>query len=171
MFKSIVILSVVLSSLIVSGCARKPVAVTEPAPQPAPVEVVAPAEPVAAAVTEIPATATLSVSNGSSLETISFAYDSSVLQETARQALQRNADWLQANPSVNVTIEGHCDERGAGEYNLALGEQRAQAVKTYLVNLGVQAERLNTISFGEEAPLDPGHDETAWAKNRRAAFN
>lgn len=97
-----------------------------------------------------------------------FAFDSAVLDDGARQTLQRQATWLQQFPSVSATIEGHADERGTREYNLALGDRRATAVKNYLVALGVAADRLRTISYGKERPADPGHDETAWALNRRA---
>jgi peptidoglycan-associated lipoprotein len=97
-----------------------------------------------------------------------FDYDSSVLSPTATQTLDRQAAWLKQYPNVIVTIEGHTDERGTREYNLALGDRRANAVKNYLVALQVSSDRLLTISYGEERPVDPGHDEAAWAKNRRA---
>ncbi len=97
-----------------------------------------------------------------------FAFDSSVLDDAARQTLERQAAWLKQFPAVSVTIEGHCDERGTREYNLALGDRRANAVKAYLVALGVSPDRIRTISYGKERPADPGHDETAWALNRRA---
>jgi peptidoglycan-associated lipoprotein len=97
-----------------------------------------------------------------------FGYDSSTLDDTARQTLDRQAAWLQQFPAVAVSIEGHTDERGTRDYNLALGERRAAAVRDYLVALGVLSERLQTISYGEERPVDPGHDESAYALNRRA---
>jgi peptidoglycan-associated lipoprotein len=97
-----------------------------------------------------------------------FDYDSSVLSPTATQTLDKQAAWLKRYPNVIVTIEGHTDERGTREYNLALGDRRANAVKNYLVALQVPSDRLLTISYGEERPVDPGHDEAAWAKNRRA---
>ena len=97
-----------------------------------------------------------------------FAFDSAVLDDAARQTLERQAAWLKQFPAVSVTIEGHCDERGTREYNLALGDRRANAVKTYLVALGISPNRIRTISYGKERPADPGHDETAWALNRRA---
>jgi peptidoglycan-associated lipoprotein len=84
--------------------------------------------------------------------------------------LKEKAAWLQDRPEVDVLIEGHCDERGTNEYNLALGERRAQSAKVFLVNMGIASSRLTTVSYGEERPLDPGHDEAAWAKNRRAQF-
>jgi len=106
----------------------------------------------------------------SELQKIYFNFDSADLSDQARAALSKNAELLAKQPSVTLRIEGNCDERGSDEYNLALGERRAKAAKDYLVNLGVQAERLSTISYGEEKPVDPGHDEAAWAKNRRDEF-
>lgn len=106
----------------------------------------------------------------SDMETAFFAYDSYSLGSEARAVLKRNADWLKSNPSATVQIEGHCDERGTTEYNLALGERRANAARDYLVRLGVNSSRVSVISYGEERPSDPGHDESAWARNRRAAF-
>lgn len=103
-------------------------------------------------------------------EDIYFAFDSAALSEVAQQVLRSKADWLQENPDVTVTIEGHCDERGTAAYNLALGERRAQSAKAFLVNMGIDPARLNTISYGEERPVDPGHNEEAWAKNRRVHF-
>ncbi len=97
-----------------------------------------------------------------------FAFDSAALDESARAVLDKQAAWLLAHPDVTVTIEGHADERGTREYNLALGERRAAAVKNYLAAKGVAPERMLTISYGEERPVDPGHNEAAWALNRRA---
>ncbi len=97
-----------------------------------------------------------------------FDYDSSVLSPTATQTLDKQGAWLKRYPDVIVTVEGHTDERGTREYNLALGDRRANAVKNYLVALQVNPDRVLTISYGEERPVDPGHDEAAWAKNRRA---
>lgn len=106
----------------------------------------------------------------SALRDIHFDFDKSDITSEARSILQDSADWIRSNSDVKVQVEGHCDERGTEEYNLALGERRANAVKNYLVSLGVEGERLYTISYGEELPLDPGHDEMAWTKNRRAHF-
>lgn len=103
-------------------------------------------------------------------EHIYFDFDSSVLTAAAQATLRNKAEWLYANPNANVVIEGHCDERGTTAYNLALGERRAASAKAFLVNLGISGARLTTISYGEEMPLDPGHNESAWAKNRRTAF-
>lgn len=99
-----------------------------------------------------------------------FDYDSSELTAEAQRALNDNAGLLKQYSSWTVTIEGHCDERGTAEYNLALGERRAVAARTYLMSLGVPADRLRTVSYGKEFPFDPGHEETAYAKNRRAHF-
>lgn len=104
------------------------------------------------------------------LETIYFDFDSATLSEAARNALAQNAQYLTRHPELKVRIEGNCDERGSDEYNLALGERRAKSALEYLVTLGVPADRLSTISYGEEKPVDPGHDDAAWAKNRRDEF-
>jgi peptidoglycan-associated lipoprotein len=97
-----------------------------------------------------------------------FGYDSSVLDPVATQTLDRQAAWLRQYGDVIVTIEGHADERGTREYNLALGDRRANAVKNYLVALGISSDRVLTISYGEERPEDPAHNDAAWAQNRRA---
>jgi peptidoglycan-associated lipoprotein len=101
---------------------------------------------------------------------INFDFDQSNIRADAREILKANADILLKKGAAKVTIEGYCDERGTAEYNMALGERRAQEAKKYLVNLGMKASQIKTISYGEERPLDPGHDEDAWAKNRRAHF-
>jgi len=101
---------------------------------------------------------------------IYFEFDQYDLTAAARETLKQHADWLLANPGFYVLVEGHCDERGTAEYNLALGERRAGAARDYLLSLGMEAGRITTISYGEELPLDPSHDEAAWAKNRRAHF-
>ena len=101
-------------------------------------------------------------------EDIHFNFDSTAILDSAQAILQEKAQYLNDNPDADAVIEGHCDERGTDAYNLALGERRADAVKDYLVNLGVDSERLSTISYGEERPIDPGKNEAAWAKNRRA---
>ncbi len=101
---------------------------------------------------------------------VHFDFDSPALSDAASSILAINADWLVKYPTVKVEIEGHCDERGTEEYNLALGEKRAKAVSDTMVKLGVDASRMRTISYGESVPLDPGHTEEAWAKNRRAHF-
>jgi len=103
-------------------------------------------------------------------EDVHFAFDSSVLDATAQAILKDKAGWLKNNSDAATTIEGHCDERGTVAYNIALGERRAEAAKAFLVNSGVSAAKMTTISYGKEKPLDPGHNEQAWAKNRRAHF-
>lgn len=101
---------------------------------------------------------------------IYFEFDSIRLAPDAQEILTQKADWLRANPAATVTIEGHCDNRGTNEYNLALGEGRAQSAKAFLVDLGIESSRLNTISYGEERPLENSQTEEAWSKNRRDHF-
>ena len=101
-------------------------------------------------------------------EDIHFDFDSAAIVDSAQDILQEKAQYLNDNPGAVAVIEGHCDERGTDAYNLALGERRADAVKDYLVNLGIDSGRLSTISYGEERPIDPGKTEAAWVKNRRA---
>jgi len=103
-------------------------------------------------------------------ENVYFDFDNATLDYQAQELLKQKAMWLRDNPDANVVIEGHCDERGTNAYNLALGERRAESAKAFLVDLGISDARLTTISYGEEKPLDMGHNEEAWAKNRRAAF-
>ncbi|UCD78542.1 MAG: peptidoglycan-associated lipoprotein Pal [Desulfobacterales bacterium] len=103
-------------------------------------------------------------------EDVYFEFDSIRLTPIAQEILTKKAGWLRANPQAAVTIEGHCDNRGTNEYNLALGEGRAQSARAFLVDLGIDASRLNTISYGEERPIDRAQTEEAWAKNRRAHF-
>jgi peptidoglycan-associated lipoprotein len=102
--------------------------------------------------------------------TIYFAFDDHNLTADAETELNNFANYLATNPGVQVQVEGHCDERGTIEYNLALGEKRAQSVKNYLSNLGVDSSRVMTISYGEEKPVSEGHDEDSWSRNRRAEF-
>jgi peptidoglycan-associated lipoprotein len=110
------------------------------------------------------------INKNSPFQPLFFPLDSFEVDGTGQQVLQANAALLKKYPTWIITIEGHCDERGTAEYNLALGEKRALAAKTYLVSLGVPADRLRTVSYGKEFPFDPGHDESAWSKNRRAHF-
>jgi len=105
-----------------------------------------------------------------SLPPVYFEFDSFSLSEEARNTLRKSAEWMKSHSSLKVLIEGHCDERGTEEYNLALGERRAKSVRDYLVQLGVSSDNLSTISYGEEFPVDARHNEEAWAKNRRAEF-
>ena len=101
---------------------------------------------------------------------IHFDFDQFSLTNEAREILAKKSSWLQGHTDLKIKIEGHCDERGSNEYNMALGERRADSAMKYLVTAGVEASRVSTISYGEEKPLDPGHNEDAWAKNRRAHF-
>jgi len=103
-------------------------------------------------------------------EDIYFDFDKSTLTPAAQDNLLRKAEWLRENTDATVTIEGHCDERGTNEYNLALGDRRAESAKSFLIDLGIDPSRLTTISYGEERPVDPRRKEEAWAKNRRDHF-
>ncbi len=104
------------------------------------------------------------------LDTVFFDYDKAALTSSARTKLAANAAWIKGNPNYTIQIEGHTDERGSVEYNLALGERRAKSVKSYLEGLGVESKRMTIISYGEEKPLVAGDNEAAWSKNRRANF-
>jgi peptidoglycan-associated lipoprotein len=167
------------------GCGKKP-PVAKPAPPPAATSSVnptprppAPPEPVAEP-TIVPAEPVREdtiasgsldeINRNSPLKPVYFAYDSSDISPEGRAVLDANAVLMKKYASWTVTIEGHTDERGTAEYNLALGERRAVAARGYLVSLGVSADRLRTVSYGKEFPFDPGHDETAFSKNRRAHF-
>jgi len=168
------IVMALLCLLLAAGCAKKPA----PTPvEPAPAETVMPAETVSGVDETKMSESAVSESTMQAAETavaelmrIHFDFDQFTLSAEARETLAANAAYLQANSDARIRIEGHCDERGSDEYNLALGERRAQAAKDYLVTLGVAADRLETISYGEEMPLDPASNESAWAKNRRAEF-
>jgi peptidoglycan-associated lipoprotein len=103
-------------------------------------------------------------------EDIYFEFDKSTLTPAAQDNLLQKAEWLRENPDATVTIEGNCDDRGTSEYNLALGDRRAEAAKAFLVDLGIDPMRMTTISYGEERPVDPRQNEEAWAKNRRDHF-
>jgi len=105
------------------------------------------------------------------LRTIYFAYDSATLNTDSKNILRKNAKFLKKNKNTSLGIEGHCDDRGTTEYNLALGERRANSVRSYMVNLGVKGKRLRSISYGEERPAMQGQSERVWAKNRRVEFN
>lgn len=104
------------------------------------------------------------------LQTVYFAFDSSNLDSSTKSTIQTNADYLKANSNVDIQVEGHCDERGGRQYNLALGERRAKAVRDQLVAFGVSSKRITTISYGNERPKAEGNDESAWSQNRRANF-
>ena len=104
------------------------------------------------------------------LEMVYFAYDKSIITTAFGEALQKNYEWIAENPDVQIQLEGHCDERGTNEYNLALGERRAKAVFDYLISLGASPSQFSLVSFGEERPADQGSNEVAWRKNRRVEF-
>jgi peptidoglycan-associated lipoprotein len=104
------------------------------------------------------------------LRNVLFQYDSSDLDDTSRAILQQNAEWLKKNPKRTIRIEGHCDERGTIKYNLALGERRANSVREYLESLGIAPSRMRIVTYGEERPATPGHDEASWQQNRRGEF-
>lgn len=142
----------------------KPPAPPEPVKEPA---VVAPAPIVE---DRISSASLDEINRNSPLKPVFFDFNQSDISAEAQKALDANADVLKHNATWIVTIEGHCDERGTAEYNLALGERRANAARAYLVSLGTPADHLRTVSYGKEFPFDPGHDEAAWARNRRAHF-
>lgn len=124
-----------------------------------------PEEPV---VEDVPDPSVEEVNASGVLRTVYFALDRDELSPEARTTLQANARWLKENPAFKVVVEGHCDERGSLEYNLNLGERRAKTVREYLVGLGIAPGRIRIVTYGEERPADPGHNEAAWSKNRRA---
>jgi len=172
----------ILALLLVSACHHKPGPVARPMPPPPPPPAErppSPPEPVNEPTIVPPepiredavASASLDDLNRNSLlKPVMFEFDSSELSSSAQKTLEENAAVLKKYGTWAVTIEGHCDERGTAEYNLALGERRAVAARAYLVSLGIPSDRLRTVSYGKEFPFDPGHDEAAWSKNRRAHF-
>lgn len=184
MSKMMVRLFVVLScwTLLAAGCAKKELMKGEgeiaPAPTAKPVQTPVKEEVVKeqavkeapTAISEETALSSAAAQLQAALEKIYFDFDSFVLSAQARDSLSRDAKLLLKYGSAKVQIEGHCDERGSDEYNLALGEKRAKAAMSYLVTLGVPSSQLSFISYGKEKPADPGHDEAAWAKNRRDEF-
>ncbi|MBI5048510.1 MAG: peptidoglycan-associated lipoprotein Pal [Deltaproteobacteria bacterium] len=99
-----------------------------------------------------------------------FDFDRFTIRDDMKSVLEKNVEWLKKNSAIAIQIQGNCDERGSNEYNIALGERRAQSIKEYLINYGIKQSRLSTVSYGEEKPADPGHTEEAWAKNRRGEF-
>jgi peptidoglycan-associated lipoprotein len=154
---------------IFTGCAENKTAVKDEAVQEQKVEAAQPAKATPAA-QEQTAKVEAAATAEAVIRDINFDFDQSSIRPDAREVLKANADILLKKSAAQVTIEGYCDERGTAEYNMALGERRAQETKKYMVNLGVKASQIKTISYGEERPLDPGHNEDAWAKNRRAHF-
>lgn len=179
-----IMLLILCVSALASGCAKKELIVTEPSagmgaeqaspapPTATPSPADAASEPVVVADT---AEGNLTPSDGADVETspleaVYFDFDSWLLTTPGREALVRNAEWLRKNPGIAVILEGHTDERGSDAYNLALGEQRAKSALKYLVNLGIDAGRMDVVSYGEEKPVVEGDDEAAWSKNRRVQF-
>lgn len=107
---------------------------------------------------------------GKDLKTVHFDLDKSNIRKDAEPAIKENAEWLKAHGDKSVSVEGHCDERGSTEYNVALGDRRANSAKKYMQNLGIAANKISTISYGEEKPVCKDHNEGCWSKNRRAEF-
>ncbi|OFW09699.1 MAG: peptidoglycan-associated lipoprotein [Acidobacteria bacterium RIFCSPLOWO2_02_FULL_67_36] len=180
---SVIALLILISAA--GACAKKkppvarpvappPATAATPTRPPAPPQPVAEPQPVPAE--PVPAEDTLAskdideINRNSPFQPVFFGYDQAEVDEPGQQALNVNAELMKKYGTWIVTIEGHCDERGTAEYNLALGERRALAARNYLVALGIPADRLRTVSYGKEFPFDPGHDESAWSKNRRAHF-
>ena len=129
-----------------------------------------PPEPVAIAEDAISTRSLDELNRDSPFKPAFFQLDSADLDDSARAVVTANAAIMRKYPTWMITVEGHCDERGTPEYNLALGERRAVAVKMYLMSIGIPGDRVRTVSYGKEFPFDPGHDERAWASNRRAHF-
>lgn len=148
--------------------APPPATATRPPDPPAPMREPVPPQPLAS--DDVSGRSLDDLNRDSPLEPVFFDLDSSDVNDASRATLQANAAVLKQNPTWLVTIEGHCDERGTAEYNLALGERRAVSARAYLVSLGVDANRLRTVSYGSEFPFEPGHQESAWSRNRRAHF-
>ena len=175
---------VIALSLLVAGCSRRQAPVAKPMPPPAvgpPVTGTAPppptrveeplpvpSEPVGE--DSIGGRSLDDLNRDSPFKPVFFSLDSADLDDPGRAVVSGNAALLKKYSAWVITVEGHADERGTPEYNLALGERRAVAVKTYLVSLGVAPDRVRIVSYGKEFPFDPGHDEAAWSKNRRAHF-
>ena len=174
----------VLVTLTISACAKKQPAVarpmppppastggpTGPPPPPQPVSEPIPVPPEPVSEESIAGRSLDDLNRDSPLKPLFFALDSADVSADGQRVLQDNAAIMKKYPAWQITIEGHCDERGTAEYNLALGERRALAAKNYLVSLGIPADKVKTVSYGKEFPFEPGHDDNAWSKNRRAHF-
>ena len=177
-----ILATLIVGLLFVSACAKRPVATVPqaapapapaPAPPPAPAPVApAPPPPVAAAPAPPPAPrpAPKEYMPNEALKPIHFDFDKSNIRPGDAKILDASAKWLTANPNQLLLIEGHTDERGTDQYNLALGDRRAKAAMNYLVAQGIKADRITTVSFGEERPLCREHNEACWSQNRRAMF-
>jgi peptidoglycan-associated lipoprotein len=168
-----IVLGTLILTLVATGCSRRqPPAVEPPAPTPTPTPTQPqPQPPVADADEEARRRAEATARARAVLEEIVyFDFDESTIRSDAQEALARKVPILRANPNVRLRVVGHTDERGSVEYNLALGMRRANAVRDYLTGFGIEAGRFDTVSMGEDMPLDPGSNEAAWARNRRAEF-
>jgi peptidoglycan-associated lipoprotein len=179
-----VLIVALMMVLAVSGCAKKKPPVARPTspppagagtgsrppgpPEPVREPVPVPAEPITS--DTLSATDIDTLNRNSPFQPVFYALDEDTIDAAGQQALNANAALMKKYSSWIVTIEGHSDERGTAEYNLALGERRALAARNYLVSLGIPADRLRTVSYGKEFPFEPGHDEGSWSKNRRAHF-
>jgi len=151
--------------LLTASCAKKAVVSDTDKTAPAPVK------ETPKAITEDPVAAAKAKAKAAFLsEHVYFDFDKYDLKPVAQETLRNKAKWLRDNPEAKTQVEGHCDERGTNQYNMALGDRRANACKKFLIDLGIDAKRLSTISYGEEKPVDNGKTEEAYAKNRRAVF-
>jgi peptidoglycan-associated lipoprotein len=170
---SFAIIAALSTVLLLSACPKKVetakgTATVQEEKMAPPTEPMAPEAAPAPPMEETPVTREAEMPSGTGLADAYFDYDKYNIRDDARAALENNARWLKDNPNVRVKIEGHCDERGTNEYNLALGERRAQSTKRFLTALGIDAGRLSTISYGEERPVCMDHSEGCYVKNRRA---
>ena len=178
-------IAVLITALTASACAKKPAPVARPMPPPPPMAgagtttpprpperiaepMVVPPEPVPE--DNVGSKSLDDLNRDSPLKPVFFELDSAELSQESQSTLQENANVLKKYGTWQITIEGHCDERGSAEYNLALGERRALTARDYLVSLGISANRVRTVSYGKEFPFEPGHEEGSWIKNRRAHF-
>ena len=191
MFKTryLAVVVILVTAVVVDGCARRRAATPQPAPPttatkgggppavttppPAPpqrVEDRLPVPPQPIGEDSVSNRSLDDLNRDSPLKPVFFGLDSADVDDAGRAAASANAEVLRRYPTWVITIEGHCDERGTAEYNLALGERRATAVKTYLASLGISPDRVRIVSYGKEFPFNPGHTEEAWAQNRRGHF-
>lgn len=174
--RNVNVLSLILAALVLSGCASNATK-TEPAQEQEPPAETVDTQPIQETIEEESADfaadgVTPLDANGRPLaRTFYFDYDKAVLKPSDLAALETHARILRRNPARNVVIEGHCDERGTREYNLALGERRANSIRSFLLSSGVNSRQMETVSYGEEQPEDPGHNDAAWARNRRGIMS
>lgn len=189
-FHILFVVGVLAGSLALMGCPKRPevgqagpgavgpAAATAPAPSPAApapqaqeTPVTRPTPPAEVPVTPAPPAPPAAVAPAASpLKDVFFDFDKSNIKDDQKAALSDDVAWLKSNANAKITLEGHCDERGTVEYNLALGERRAKSTKDYLIAAGIAADRISTISYGKERPFVLGHDESAWKWNRRSHF-